>query len=168
MCLFPHTKNTSIKIITDTYDLERCFLSSHSQDSLQSNNITAGNLDSNTWQQYVIVFNVIKNAIFSYLVIYVGINAAKEFGGTPSLGGVIGGVTLLTGVTSDIPINNIFNGEPLSPGQGGVLGVLLAVWILSIFEKQLRKFVPDAVDIIVICWINYNLLNHAICWFYIK
>ncbi|WP_225988036.1 hypothetical protein, partial [Bacillus toyonensis] len=35
MHLFPHTKNTSIKIITDTYDLERCFLSSHSQGSLQ-------------------------------------------------------------------------------------------------------------------------------------
>ncbi|OFD08407.1 hypothetical protein BTGOE7_19030 [Bacillus thuringiensis] len=34
MRLFPHTKNTSIKIITDTYDLERCFLSSHSQGSL--------------------------------------------------------------------------------------------------------------------------------------
>ncbi|WP_207391230.1 hypothetical protein, partial [Bacillus toyonensis] len=33
--LFPHAKNTSIKIITDTYDLERCFLSSHSQGSLQ-------------------------------------------------------------------------------------------------------------------------------------
>ncbi|HDR4465130.1 PTS transporter subunit EIIC [Bacillus cereus group sp. MYBK249-1] len=117
--------------------------------SILSNNITAGNLDSTTWQQYVTIFNVIKNAIFSYLVIYVGINAAKEFGATPSLGGVIGGVTLLTGVTSNLPINNIFNGEPLSPGQGGVLGVLLAVWILSIVEKQLRKFVPDAVDIIV-------------------
>ncbi|WP_235634830.1 DUF2306 domain-containing protein [Bacillus mycoides] len=65
-----------------------------------SNNITAGNLDSATWQQYVTIFNVIKNEIFSYLVIYVGINAAKEFGATPSLSGFIGGVTLLTGVTS--------------------------------------------------------------------
>ncbi|WP_307873345.1 hypothetical protein [Bacillus sp. TH50] len=84
-----------------------------------SNNITAGTLDSATWQQYVTIFNVIKNEIFSYLVIYVGINAAKEFGATPSLSGFIGGVTLLTGVTADLPINNIFNGEPLSPGQGG-------------------------------------------------
>lgn len=117
--------------------------------SILSNNITAGNLDSATWQQYVTIFNVIKNAIFGYLVIYVGINAAKEFGATPSLGGVIGGVTLLTGVTADLPIHNIFNGQPLSPGQGGVLGVLLAAWILSIVEKQLRKFVPDAIDIIV-------------------
>ncbi|WP_342416873.1 PTS transporter subunit EIIC [Paenibacillus sp. FSL R10-2782] len=117
--------------------------------SILANNITAGNLDATTWQQYVTILNVIKNAIFSYLVIYVGINAAKEFGATPALGGVIGGVTLLTGVTADLSINNIFTGAPLTPGQGGVIGVLIAVWILSIVEKYLRKVIPDAVDIIV-------------------
>ncbi len=90
-----------------------------------------------------------KNAIFAYLVIYVGINAAKEFEATPALGGVIGGTTLLTGASTDNPINNIFNGEPLSAGQGGVIGVLLAVWILAMVEKQLRKVIPDAIDIIV-------------------
>ncbi|WP_313637687.1 PTS transporter subunit EIIC [Paenibacillus sp.] len=117
--------------------------------SILANNITAGNLDATTWQQYVTILNVIKNAIFSYLVIYVGINAAKEFGATPALGGVIGGVTLLTGVTADLPIHNIFTGAPLTPGQGGVIGVLIAVWILSIVERYLRKVIPDAVDIIV-------------------
>ncbi|MDQ0090041.1 PTS system sucrose-specific IIC component [Paenibacillus anaericanus] len=117
--------------------------------SILTNNITAGNLDASTWQQYVTILNVIKNAIFSYLVIYVGINAAKEFGATPALGGVIGGVTILTGVTADLPILNIFTGAPLTAGQGGVIGVLIAVWILSVVEKKLRKFIPDAVDIIV-------------------
>ncbi|MEE6452382.1 PTS transporter subunit EIIC [Gottfriedia acidiceleris] len=117
--------------------------------SILSNNITAQNLDAATWSQYVTVLNVIKNAIFAYLVIYVGINAAKEFGATPSLGGVIGGVTLLTGMLPEQPIKNIFNGDPLSPGQGGVIGVLLAVYLLSILEKQLRKIVPDSLDIII-------------------
>ncbi|PGS54445.1 PTS transporter subunit EIIC [Bacillus sp. AFS041924] len=117
--------------------------------SILLNNITAQNLDAATWSQYVTVLNVIKNAIFSYLVIYVGINAAKEFGATPSLGGVIGGVTLLTGMLPDQPIKNIFNGDPLAPGQGGVIGVLLAVYLLSLLEKQLRKIVPDSLDIII-------------------
>ncbi|WP_088012634.1 PTS transporter subunit EIIC [Gottfriedia acidiceleris] len=117
--------------------------------SILSNNITAQNLDAATWSQYVTVLNVIKNAIFSYLVIYVGINAAKEFGATPSLGGVIGGVTLLTGMLPEQPIKNIFNGDPLAPGQGGVIGVLLAVYLLSLLEKQLRKIVPDSLDIII-------------------
>lgn len=117
--------------------------------SILSNNITAGNLDSTTWNQYVTILNVIKNAIFAYLVIYVGINAAKEFKATPALGGVIGGTTLLTGASPDNPIQNIFTGEPLTAGQGGVIGVLLAVWILALVEKKLRKIIPDAIDIIV-------------------
>ncbi|QOT00215.1 PTS transporter subunit EIIC [Brevibacterium sp. JNUCC-42] len=117
--------------------------------SILSNNITAGNLDGATWNQYVTILNVIKNAIFAYLVIYVGINAAKEFESTPALGGVIGGTALLTGMSPDNPIYNIFTGEPLSAGQGGVIGVLLAVWILALVEKQLRKVIPDAIDIIV-------------------
>nr|WP_308416494.1 glucose PTS transporter subunit IIA [Priestia megaterium] len=109
----------------------------------------AGDLDKDTWQQYVTILNVIKNAIFSYLVIYVGINAAKEFGATPALGGVIGGITLLTGVTEEFPIMNIFTDQPLTAGQGGVIGVLIAVWLLSFLEKFLRRFIPDAIDIIV-------------------
>ncbi|WP_088072009.1 PTS transporter subunit EIIC [Gottfriedia luciferensis] len=117
--------------------------------SILSNNITAGNLDGATWSQYVTVLGVIKNAIFAYLAIYVGINAAKEFGATPSLGGVIGGVTLLTGMLPEQPIKNIFNGDPLAAGQGGIIGVLLAVYLLSLVEKQLRKIVPDSLDIII-------------------
>ncbi|OHR72698.1 permease [Bacillus sp. HMSC76G11] len=117
--------------------------------SILANNITAGNLSEETWQQYVTILNVIKNAIFSYLVIYVGINAAKEFGATPALGGVIGGVTLLTGATPEMPITNIFTGEALSAGQGGIIGVLIAVYLLAMVEKFLRRWIPDAIDIIV-------------------
>ncbi|HDH6192357.1 TPA: PTS transporter subunit EIIC [Staphylococcus aureus P100377] len=44
---------------------------------------------------------------------------------------------------------NVFTGEPLQPGQGGIIGVIFAVWILSIVEKRLHKIVPNAIDIIV-------------------
>ena len=114
-----------------------------------SNMLTAGTIDGATWEQFVLVFNIIKDGIFAYLVIYVGINAAKEFGATPGLGGVIGGTTLLTGLTDENMITNIFTGEPLQAGQGGIIGVIFAVWLLSIVEKRLHKIVPNAVDIIV-------------------
>ncbi|RTX70552.1 permease [Mammaliicoccus sciuri] len=114
-----------------------------------SNMLTAGTIDGATWEQFVLIFDIIKNGIFAYLVIYVGINAAKEFGATPGLGGVIGGTTMLTGMDPESPLKNIFNGEPLAAGQGGVIGVIIAVWILSLIEKRLHKIVPSAVDIIV-------------------
>lgn len=114
-----------------------------------SNLLTAGTIDGASWEQFVLVFNIIKDGIFAYLVIYVGINAAKEFGATPGLGGVIGGTTMLTGMDPESPLKNIFNGEPLEAGQGGVIGVIIAVWLLSLIEKKLHKIVPTAVDIIV-------------------
>src|SRR5699024_5645067 len=82
------------------------------------------------------------------LVIYVGINSATEFGATPGLGGVIGATTMLTGMNPEAPLPNIFTGEALSAGQGGIIGVIFAVWVLAFVEKRLRKVIPNAVDII--------------------
>lgn len=114
-----------------------------------ANLVTAGTLDAATWQQYIDIMNILKNGMFSYLVIYTGINAAQVFGATPTLGGVIGAVVMLTGMNPEAPLKNLFTGDPLAAGQGGILGVIFAVWLLSIVEKKLHKVVPDSVDIIV-------------------
>ncbi|MEB7848475.1 PTS transporter subunit EIIC [Staphylococcus equorum] len=114
-----------------------------------SNLLAAGQISGDWVTQLVTVFNVIKDGMLAYLAIFTGINAAKEFGATPGLGGVIGGTTLLTGLTDENAITNIFTGEPLQPGQGGIIGVIFAVWLLSIVEKRLHKIVSNAVDIIV-------------------
>lgn len=95
------------------------------------------------------ILRIIQNGLFAYLNIYVGINAAKVFGATEGLGGIIGGVVLLNGMNPDAPLINIFTGQPLAGNQGGIIGVVFAVFILSIVEKNLRKVVPNAIDIIV-------------------
>lgn len=117
--------------------------------SIFQNMLTAGQLDPANWAQIVVVLNIIKNGLFAYLNIYVGINAAKVFGGTEGLGGIIAGVIYLSGMNPELPLTNIFTGGPLAPGQGGIIGVIFAVFILVTIEKQLRKVVPDAIDIIV-------------------
>ncbi|EVJ36179.1 PTS system EIIBC component [Staphylococcus aureus KINW6058] len=114
-----------------------------------SNLMVAGYISGAWITQLITVFNVIKDGMLAYLAIFTGINAAKEFGATPGLGGVIGGTTLLTGIAGKIILMNVFTGEPLQPGQGGIIGVIFAVWILSIVEKRLHKIVPNAIDIIV-------------------
>lgn len=114
-----------------------------------TNLVTAGTIDGASWQQYIDIMNILKNGMFSYLVIYTGINAAQVFGATPTLGGVIGAVVMLTGMNPEAPLTNLFTGTPLAAGQGGIIGVFFAVWLLSIVEKKLHKIVPDAVDIIV-------------------
>lgn len=113
-----------------------------------SNLMVAGDI-SKSWSELIMVLNVLKNSLFAYLVIYVGINSATEFGATPGLGGVIGAVTLLSGVDPKQPLHNIFNGQPLTSGQGGIIGVIFAVWVLSLVEKRLHKVIPDSIDIII-------------------
>ncbi|HDA9569423.1 TPA: PTS transporter subunit EIIC [Staphylococcus aureus] len=114
-----------------------------------SNLMVAGYISGAWITQLITVFNVIKDGMLAYLAIFTGINAAKEFGATPGLGGVIGGTTLLTGIAGKNILMNVFTGEPLQPGQGGIIGVIFAVWILRIVEKRLHKIVPNAIDIIV-------------------
>lgn len=127
--------------------------------AILTNLITAGTLDAGTWQQYVDVMNILKNGMFTYLVIYTGINAAQVFGANPTLGGVIGAVVMLTGMNPEAPLKNLFTGDALAAGQGGILGVIFAVWLLSRVEKKLHDWVPDAVDIILVPTISLLVIG---------
>lgn len=39
----------------------------------------------------------------------------------------------------EAPLKNLFTGEALAAGQGGILGVIFAVWLLAIVEKNCIK-----------------------------
>lgn len=88
--------------------------------SIIQNLMTAGTIDPDTWTQIFSVMKILQNGLFAYLNIYIGINAAKVFGATEGLGGVIAGVVYLNGMNADQPLINLFTGDPLSAGQGGV------------------------------------------------
>jgi PTS system sucrose-specific IIC component len=90
------------------------------------------------------ILNVLGWGIFSYLAVFVGINAAKEFGGTPAMGG-LAGVLIINPAIASIQIG----GAELVPGRGGLIGVLLVAWFMCFIEKRLRRFVPNMIDIIV-------------------
>ena len=93
---------------------------------------------------FIAILNVIGWGIFSYLGIFVGINAAKEFGGTPAMGG-LAGVLIINPAIAGITIN----GLTLVPGRGGLIGILLVAWFMCFLEKRLRRIVPHALDIVL-------------------
>lgn len=82
------------------------------------------------------------NAVFWGLNLFVGINAAKEFGGTPILGGVMGAVLAHPGLAKIT-----LWGEPLLPGRGGIIAVVLVVAFTAWLEKKLHKIVPEMFDL---------------------
>lgn len=117
--------------------------------SVLTNMITAGRLDGDTWNYYVMILNVLRNGMFTYLAIFTGVNAAQVFKANPTLGGVIGSIILLTGMNPEAPIQNLFTGEALAANQGGIIGVIFAVWLLAKLEAVLHRVIPEAIDIIV-------------------
>lgn len=118
--------------------------------SIFQNMITAGTVTSPNVITWVQILNIIKNGVYGYLNIFIGINAAKVFVGNQGLGGAIGAIVYLAGMNPENPINNIFISKPLSPGQGGVIGVLISVWLMCQIEGWLHKKVADSLDIIVV------------------
>lgn len=117
--------------------------------SVLGNMLTAGQISGDNWANIITILKIVQSGVFAYLNIYVGINAANEFGASPSLGGVIGGIIMLTGVTPENPLPNILTGGNLSPNQGGIIGVILAVFLMAMIEKKLHKVIPESIDIIV-------------------
>lgn len=93
---------------------------------------------------FITILNVIGWGLFSYLGIFVGINTAKEFGGTPAMGG-LAGILIINPAIATITINQ----NTLVPGRGGLIGIILVAWFMSQMEKQLRKFVPHFLDIVI-------------------
>ncbi|MDF2881485.1 MAG: system, component [Clostridiaceae bacterium] len=90
------------------------------------------------------ILKIIGNAVFYGLSLFVGVNAAKEFGGSPMLGGV------MAAIISHPDLAKVkFGGMALVPGRGGVIAVLLVVAFSSWIEKNIRKVIPDVLDLFI-------------------
>ncbi|MEU7593955.1 PTS transporter subunit EIIC [Streptomyces sp. NPDC039022] len=86
----------------------------------------------------------IASGFMSLIAVFVGHNTAKEFGGTPVLGGAVAAIIVYAGVAQVSAF-----GQQLSPGQGGVLGALGAALLAVQVEKACRRYVPEALDVLV-------------------
>ncbi|MEU6314688.1 PTS transporter subunit EIIC [Streptomyces sp. NPDC047014] len=86
----------------------------------------------------------IASGFMSLIAVFVGYNTAKEFGGTPVLGGAVAAIIVFPGVAKITAF-----GTELRPGQGGVLGALAAALLAVYVERWCRSWVPEALDVLV-------------------
>lgn len=78
------------------------------------------------------------STVFWGMNLFVGYNAAKEFGGTPIIGGILGALISHPSLASVE-----LGGEALVPGRGGVIAVLLVAALQALIERGLRRVIPD-------------------------
>ncbi|KXZ39899.1 PTS system, sucrose-specific IIC component [Alkalithermobacter thermoalcaliphilus JW-YL-7 = DSM 7308] len=103
------------------------------------------------------LLDMFSNAAFVFLPILIAFSAAKEFGANPYLAAALGGIlihpalqnawTVGSGIEKTI---DVFGMEIGMVGyQGTVLPILIAVYIMGIIEKNLRKIIPNSLDILL-------------------
>ena len=112
-----------------------------------------GTIPTNTFT--TVSYNIIALigvAFLSYLAIFTGVNAAKQFGVSPMLGGMIGTASTNAAIGTIAKALGWVNEEVaaksiLAPNAGGVIGVVVGVWVLAQVEKRIHKKMPSALDI---------------------
>ena len=106
------------------------------------------------WKVTQLMFSLIGGVFLGYFAIYTGINSAKQFGATEALGGMIGAISIGSNIVAisqtfglydeAVPLNSI-----LTTGKGGIIGVIMGVYILAKIEKAIRKRMPDVLELIL-------------------
>jgi len=112
-----------------------------------------GTIPTNT--ATTVIYNLIALigvAFLSYLSIFTGVNAAKQFGVSPMLGGMIGAASTNATITTIANALGWTNEEVaaksiLAPNAGGIIGVVVGVLLLAVVEKWIHKHMPSALDI---------------------
>lgn len=89
------------------------------------------------------------SSVFVFLPVLVGVTAAREFGGTPLLGGAAAGLLMHPSLEQlhSLAVGGI--SLSLQRGAGGVIAALLVVWFMSLVEGILRRKVPQALALIL-------------------
>lgn len=109
-------------------------------------NVSTGNAFAMAWWYQCI--RTMSWGLFTFLPIFVGMNAAKEFKGSPILGAIAGAmyvsVSSMPLLTKGIllPLVN----KAYSTGIGGLLAALFGGILFAYLERTIRKFMPDFLD----------------------
>lgn len=113
-------------------------------------NVTTGGALSGIWWYECI--RTMGWALFAYLPILVGYNAAKEFGGSGVLGAIAGAMSIsnagmpLLATYNDAQITLPITNAVFNPAAGGLLAALIAGVFFAFLEKKIRKIMPDLID----------------------
>lgn len=92
-------------------------------------------------------FDIMYNAFFYFLPIYLGYTAAQKLGATPALGMFTACMLLVPDFTALIESGASFHvyGIPAPVNNYGqsILPILLSAWVMSYVEKFFRKIIPE-------------------------
>lgn len=108
------------------------------------------------------LMDMIYNATFYFMPIYLGFNAAKQIGLTPILGAFLGGM-LIEPAFSALAVEGtpfaIYGFLPCTPGLYAqtVLPILLTIPVAYAVERFMRKHMPDALQTVFVPFLTLGI-----------
>lgn len=127
--------------------------------------LTTSNIISDTGTAYLII-NAMADAVFYFLPILVGYNAAKQLNGNPILTAVIGGViiypTILEAAGSEMSIFTIGSFDfPFVEYTYSIFPMILAAWFVKVLENWLKSWVSSYIQAIFIPIVVIGIVGAA-------
>jgi len=115
--------------------------------------LVPGYSDSIFWGCLYNVLYLIQQSLLTYLTAWTGYRAAEQFGGTPVLGGMLGMITSMSNINDIATFLGLYNADaPLSSilmtGKGGVLAVVVGVFLMAKVERLVDDHIPDVLKVI--------------------
>lgn len=109
----------------------------------------SGSAFANDW--WYLTIKTLGWGLFAFLPMFVGMNACREFKGSPILGGIGGILCLSLNGLSAYPLSSQavampLTGKPYVSGIGGLLTALFMGIFIAWTEKQIRKIMPNMLD----------------------
>lgn len=105
------------------------------------------------------LFSMLTDTAFAFLPVLIAFSASKKFGGNPVIAIVVGLMmvapqlpnawAVASGGAEPMMVTLFGLSFPLVGYQGTVLPAIFAGWFTSYLERNLRKFVPTSMDLIV-------------------
>ncbi|WP_201307725.1 glucose PTS transporter subunit IIA [Companilactobacillus farciminis] len=101
-----------------------------------------------------LILTAMSDAVFYFLPILIGFNAAKRMGGNPTLCAVIGGViaypTIIAATGKNLNILSIGNFNfPYVSYTYSIFPMILAAWIATKMEKKLKQIIPSFLQALI-------------------
>lgn len=121
------------------------------------------NLISEASGTYHILFSA-GEAVFYFMPIFLAFTAAKRFKVNPFIAAVIGASLITPSITSLVTAGNgsttTFLGIPviLMTYSSTVIPAILAIWFYSYVERFLKKYIPDALQLIFVPLISFVII----------
>ena len=104
--------------------------------------------NSKVWSVIYDILTLVNYSFMTYMTAWAGYRAAERFGATPIMGGMLGMITSLSGIDDIAKLLGLYNDDhPLNSilrdGKGGVLAVIMGVFLLSVLEKNTLPYAGE-------------------------